>query len=332
MRRRTFLAASGAALLSAAPAWAQAGRAFSAARAYSAARSPSALIIARHGIVLAESYVGARTETLWDLGLAGHVFTPILAAAMVADRSLNLNEPVAMTLGDWGAHPTKRNISIRMLLNGSSGIAAPGRDDLTLDEAVALEPVAEPGRRFIDDRAPYVLFGEIARRKLAARGRALDIAAFLKSRVLDDIGCAPMTWGRTREGAPMLDDGMQTSLRAWAQAGELLRRDGIYRARELLSRQAILETRQGSFAEPRAGIGLWLMGAAGRGASAPEMRAPSDLWRTNPTPPADLVMTAGAQGQRMYVAPSLGLVVARAGQGGERWSDAAFLGAVLDDI
>jgi CubicO group peptidase (beta-lactamase class C family) len=333
MNRRLFLAGAALSAPLGGLAFAQTpprGR-FDATLAYSAARGPSALLIARHGVVMAEAYVGANTATRWDLGQAGRMFTPILAAALAEDRLLNLSEPVAMTLGDWGADPVKSTITIRALLNGSSGIGSNRNgEDLTLADALALEPQAAPGQRFIDSAAPYLLFGEIAKRKLLARGANIDLGSYLNVRVLDEIRCTPMNWSRTREGAPRLDGGMQTSLRAWAQAGELIRRDGVYRAQEVVDREAISEARRGSFAEPRAGMGLWLTGAA-RG-PAPNMAIDSDLWRAAPAPPLDLAMAAGADGQRLYIAPSEGLLIARLGRDGDHWSDAEFIGAVMREI
>jgi hypothetical protein len=287
-------------------------------------------LIARHGIVLAESYIGASAGMRWDLGQAGRLFAPILAASLIEDRMMSLSEPVAMTLGDWGADPVKSTITMRALLNGTSGIAAGRRDDLTLTEAIALEPRATPGQRFIDDSTPYLLFGEIARRKVQSRGGNLDIGSYLSLRVLDDIGCTPVAWARTREGAPRLDGGMQTNLRAFAQAGELIRREGVFQAQEFGDGEAMREARQASFAERRAGMGLWLAGGL-RGAS-PDMEVESDLWRTSPAPPLDLAMAAGENGQRLYIAPSEGLLIARLGRNGGSWSDAAFLGSVLSAL
>ena len=330
MNRRTLLAGAAASCLCA-PAAAQVSRGgFASALAYSAAQGPSAVIVVRHGIVLAEAYSGSTAATRWDLGEAGRMFTPILAAALVEDRMLSLTEPVALTLGDWGADPVKSTITIRALLNGASGIASGRNRDLSLDEAIALTPQATPGQRFIDDPAPYLLFGEIARRKIQSRGGNLDIGSYLSLRVLDEIRCAPLSWSSTREGAPRLDGGMQLSLRSWAQAGELIRRDGIYRAQQMVEPEAMREARQASFAERRAGMGLWLAG--GLRGEAPDMDVRSDLWRTSPAPPLDLAMAAGENGQRLYIAPSEGLLIARLGRNGDGWSDAAFLGAVLTEL
>ena len=48
--------------------------------------------------------------------------------------------------------------------------------------------------------------------------------------------------------------------------------------------------------------------------------------------PPDLVVAAGYADQRLYVMPSLGLVVVRLGTGDRKWSDAAFLARLLDGI
>jgi hypothetical protein len=53
----------------------------------------------------------------------------------------------------------------------------------------------------------------------------------------------------------------------------------------------------------------------------------SDLWRASSPAPIDLAMAAGEGGQRLYLCPSEGLVVARQSLSDTRsgWSDAEFL-------
>ncbi|MEZ6023442.1 MAG: serine hydrolase [Hyphomonadaceae bacterium] len=305
---------------------------FGDAASYSAERNGAALLIARNGVILTEDYPGGPPETRWQIGQATKGFTPLLAASLVEDRLLSLDEPAAMTIGDWGAHPVKSSISIRALLSGTSGLAFDRGGARDLAAAIALEPVDNPGARFIDDAAPYLVFAEIARRKLEAASRESDPARYLTERTLAPIGCVPMGWTRAPGGAVRFDDGAAVSARGWAQAGELIRRAGVWRARQLADDGALLEAVRGSFAESRAGFGLWL---AAPGRTRDALPVDSDLWRTRSPAPIDLAMAAGDGGQRLYICPSEGLVVARMARSLDArtsWSDAQFLSLLWRDL
>ncbi len=304
---------------------------FAEAARYSAERNGAALIVVRHGIVLTEDYPGGSAEARWLIGAGTRAFAPLLAASLIEDRLMSLDEPVALTIGDWGAHPAKSTISIRTLLSGASGIGF-GRGRRDLASAITAEPSEPPGTRFQDDEAAYLVFVEIARRKLAgAAGREPDPARYLTTRTLLPIGCVPIGWSRDQSGAPRFDTGAAVSARGWAQVGELIRREGVWRAQQLVDRDALREAVRGSFAEPRAGFGLWL---AAPGRMQSRLETDSDLWSASSPAPMDLAMAAGAGGQRLYLCGSEGLVIARLARSDQdsSWSDSHFLSLIWRDL
>lgn len=331
MDRRLFLAAAGCCAVSASTAplaLAQPAHRFADAMRYSADRGGVSFIVARHGVVMAEDYPGASAEARWPIGEGTRMFAPLLAASLADDDLLNLDEPVALTIGDWGAHPVKSTISIRSLLSGASGIAFGRRDNRDLATALALEPVEPPGVRFIDNAAPYVIFTEIARRKLLTGGVESDPARYLTARTLLPIGCVPIGWTRGPDGAPLFYEGAALSARSWAQAGELIRREGVWRAQRLCNEGVLSEAMRGSFAEARAGFGLWI---AAPGRSREDLDVDTDLWRANSPAPFDLAMAAGAGGQRLYFSAVDGVVIVRQTRSLEpnhNWSDAQFLSMI----
>jgi CubicO group peptidase (beta-lactamase class C family) len=332
MNRRAFLSAAAASSLVSASARAQAvgplGR-FRNAAAFSAERDGASFIVVRNGIVLAENYAGGEPGARWPIGAGSKSFAAILAGSLAAEDMLSLDELVAYTFPEWTVHPIKAAISVRALLNGTSGIAFNGRPS-DIQAALSLEPAAALGERFIDDPAPYMILVEIARRKLAMAGRLPDPAQYLTDRTLGPIGCAPVGFTRSADGAPLLYDGIVVSARGWAQAGELVRRAGVWRATQLLQESAALEALRGTFAEPRCGMGFWLAAGA-RGADPAGVD--TDLWRRRSPAPIDLAMAAGDGGQRLYVIPSLRLVIVRQARTTTgAWSDAEFLSLVLNDL
>ena len=333
MDRRAFLFTAGACSVVSASstqfARAQTLGQFGEAARYSADRNGAALIIVRHGIVLAEDYPGGPAAARWPIGAGTRAFAPLLAASLVADDLMSLDEPVAFTIGDWGAHPVKASITIRSLLSGASGISF-GRGPRDLASAIAAEPSDPPGVRFHDDEAAYLVFVEVARRKLAGAIEA-DPARYLTSRTLLPIGCVPIGWARDQSGSPRFDTGAAVSARGWAQAGELIRREGVWRAQQLTDANTLREALRGSFAEARAGFGLWL---AAPSRSENRLEVETDLWRSSSPAPMDLAMAAGAGGQRLYLAPSEGIVIARLARSDDDqpWSDAQFLSLVWRDL
>jgi len=171
-----------------------------------------------------------------------------------------------------------------------------------------------------------LVFGELARRALSG----VDPATYLTSRTLGEISCVPIGWTRLPDGGARLDDGVSVSARNLAQVGELIRREGMWRASELIDGNTLRDARLSTFAESHVGMGL-LLASGDRGRGAPN--GDSDLWRMNPNPPQDLVMAAGDGGQRLYVIPSRAMVIVRLAQtlNGRDWSDAMFLSLLLHD-
>ena len=306
---------------------------FNEAIAYSVDRGGTTFLVVRNGVVLGEAYQQGDADTRWPIGEGTHAMMTLLIGALVSDRLLRLDDPVSMTLGVW-SDPARQVISARALLNGTSGLAFGPNDSHDLVTALALQPPpAEGVMRFSDDAATYFILAEIARRKLLAYDGATDPAQYLTDRVLGPIGCVPVAWTRSGDGAARFDDGCAVSARGWAETGELIRRDGVWRAEQIVDNGAMMEALRGSITEPRAGFGFWLASATRRTDALP---VDSDLWSAPSPAPTDLAMAAGAQGQRLYVAPSRGVVIVRQTRadigGAPPWSDAAFLTAIWRDL
>lgn len=287
-------------------------------------------MVVRHGVVMHEDYPTGGPDTRWPIGTGTRAFVSLLASSLVEDRLLTLDEPASRTIAEWALHPQKSTLSVRLLLSGVSGIRFARGDTQDVATALALEPRDEAGARFSDDPAPLLILTEIARRKLEASGRDPDVARWLTTRTLLPIGCVPIGWARGADGQARFDDGAAVSARGWAAAGELIRREGVWRAQQLSDEVVLREAMRGPIDDVRIGYGLFLCGG---GRSRGDVDIDTDIWRSNAAP-SDLVMAAGQGGQRLYIWPSQGLVAVRQSRSltAASWSDAQFLSLLARDV
>jgi hypothetical protein len=222
-----------------------------------------------------------------------------MAAAAVQDRLLRLDEPAAATLTSWRDDPVRSRITIRQILNLTSGLATRrARGDLmTYEETLDLPAVAEPGTSFVYGGDPFQLFGLILRRKLKERETPVD---YLRRRVLDPAGVEVGEWRNGPDALPRLGSGARLTARNWARFGELVRNGCVVGGRRLVDPAALAACFEGSRANPAYGLGWWLnrpMPAEQRRA-IPQLVLATDVRPEEPAFPADLVLAAGAGQQR----------------------------------
>jgi CubicO group peptidase (beta-lactamase class C family) len=296
---------------------------------YSHERGGGGFIAMRHGVAIAESHANGSDPTMalpWRSASAG--FALVLAAALARDRLLTLDEPAAFTLPEWSAEPNKQRITIRHLLQQTSGLAtlAPGAASPILPDVIAAPGVYEPGQAFHEDPTGLQAFAEIVRRKLIQAGAPGDPATYLQLRALENVGASPVIWSRQADGLMDLANGAAASLRAIARLAEFVRRRGLWRANFQVHAPTLDAGLVGSFASAgRVGFGWRLADGAALTGGEP-LAVTSDLWGASDFP-ADIIFLANNAGGRLFVAPSHALVVGRTAlsPGGPAWSDAAFL-------
>jgi CubicO group peptidase (beta-lactamase class C family) len=313
-----------------------------AAARYSKDRAELSLVVYQHGRVLLEEYPAGDAKTGQFVASVVKSLWGLAAAAAVQDGLLSFDEPVAATFPEWKADPRKSRIKVRDLLTMTSGLD-PGYDPLYMVDpddayqvALSLPAVNEPGELFVYGPANMEVFGALMEKKLARRG--LSPLRYLEKRVLEPVGAGYTAWTRDRVGHAMMSSGASMTARQLLAVGQLMAKHGIWRGRHLLAADKLAALFKGTEANPAYGMTFWLNSNAAKPEAIEvdiektlSLGVDYDGWRAacvSKAAPADLMVMVGSWNQRIYVSPSLDLVVVRQG-GGTEFSDAEFLARLL---
>lgn len=305
-----------------------------AAAKYSRSHRGTSFLAIQHGKTLLEEYPAHISgETPQRIYSGTKAFWNLAALAAVDDKILSLDEPVANTIAAWRKDPQKTRVTIRQLLDFSSGLA-PGfslqvnkygdRDR----DAIKLPLVARPGTAFIYGPGALQVFHQVLKEKLHGK----TPAEYLERRALRRLNLGPQRYLEDREGNPLLAAGFVLTARQWARVGQLV----LDRGKPVVKPETLAQSWRGSPPNRAFSLGWWNNRAApnGREFDFEEMLEPK--WSRQDwhdaclcrAAPRDLVACIGSGYQRLYVIPSLDLVVVRHGGGG-KFSDAHFLRLLL---
>jgi CubicO group peptidase (beta-lactamase class C family) len=220
---------------------------------------------------------------------------------------LDLDETVATTIPQWSSEAWKARVTLRELLNLTSGFGFGGLGAAVPEYAKALAtPLRdEPGTKFTYGGIPLQVFGAVLARKLASRGRTPH--EFLRERLLDRIGVHVAAWRSLKDGTQPLPTGAFLTAREWLAYGRFLLASGIHAGAVVVQSASIAACFTGSAVNPRYGLGFWLH------------RTKSGV---------DVAYASGSGGQALYVVPQRGIVVVRFAGGGS-YKHEAFLARLL---
>ena len=314
-----------------------------AAADYSGPRRGYSLLVMQHGKIIFEDYQnGCTADTTHKIYSGTKSFWVVATLAAVNDGLLTLDERVSDTIPAWRSDLLKRNITIRQVMNFTDGIDAAFKlhEDTIRDRnayALHVPLVAKPGAAFIYGPSHGQILCEVLRRKLAAKNTTPF--AYLERKVLDPLGLGPVEHKEDAMGNPLIATGFKLTARQWLRFGELILHNGTYGKKEIVPAPLLAECFHGTGPNPAFGMGLWLNSEAAR-SSARELDVEDMLekkWQEQDwsnvcicrAAPADMVVALGSGYQRLYVIPSLDLVIVRQGEN-TKFSDAVFLRTLLD--
>jgi CubicO group peptidase (beta-lactamase class C family) len=316
---------------------------FTAAADYSDSVDGDALLIMKDGAIVFERYTGTTTAaSQHQLASGTKSFSAALFALGETEGLWTLDETVAQTITEWQGVPNKSQITIRQLLSLTSGlvdspeysatnVANLDTYSLAINDSSTPQP---PGSACIYAPSNFQVLAAMFERKTGG----LDPAQYLYDRLLSRLGFSAAhlnLWTRDMMGKPQMAGGARFSARAWANYGKLWIQNGQWQGQTLLNPTAMnLAVTYPNPAFLGYGISWWLnvpnQDTYTPGVDQLPADGTGDGTQIAANAPADMFMAAGTGKQRLYVIPSLNLVIVRYGRGVVgSFTDHALLGLIL---
>jgi len=304
-----------------------------AAAEYSARSGESALVIRQNDQTLFDRT--SKEDSYWTMSITKNL-AALATFAAASDGLLDLDEPVSATLTEWRDDPAKKNITLRALLDQTSGLAT-GYEEIyrkgVKDKnraALHVRTENPPGEAFRYAPSNYEVLHAVLERKLAPRGETpLD---YLKRRVLVPAGIAYTDWRLDQTGHAFFSTGWRARAQDLLRLGTLVAARGKHWFTSIVPGTPFEQAAGGSAANPAYGLSFWLNANASRPDAIPgdveEAIGHREIaWSRfclSRHAPSDLIALVGSGGQRVYISRSAKLVAARTGHGGG-FSDTGFL-------
>jgi len=306
---------------------------YDAAADYSKAHKGLAVVVLKGNKVVYERYDNGG-EMNQPVGLASGTksFNCATAVAAQVDGLLTLDEKAADTLTEWQSDPRKSQITIRQLLEYSSGIKgdeAEWKAAITSNvyaDSVQAPALYQPGAGYRYDPPQTSAYTQLLTRKLKVAGLKEDPLAYLTRRVFSPIGLSVGTWRRDVAGNPLMAGGAALTARDWLKYGQLMLNKGTWNGKQILPADKLAECVEPSATFAGYGLNWWLNAPVPKGQVTAQFQIPLDGRDMYPGGPTDMYIAAGAGKERLYVIPSQSLVIVRFALNGDRdWDDAQFL-------
>ncbi|MDF1824858.1 MAG: serine hydrolase [Verrucomicrobiales bacterium] len=310
------------------------------AQQYSEAHNGRAMVVQEGGKLRFEKYYSGYSK-----GEPLHIYSGtksffgVLAVIAQEDGLLSLDERVAETVAEWREDPRKSQITIRETLNFTSGLET-GFEEIygrssedKIARAVSLEAKRERGQSFIYGPGNMNIFCEVLRRKLKSKG--LSYEDYLTKKLIRPLGIQISRWREDAQGNVVPSAGMYMNAQEWIKFGEMINAGGRVGMKQIVGTESLRECFRGTEINPAFGLCFWVNGNAGQ-PGAREVDVEEEL-EIDPLPedwrggvicnqaPRDLIVSLGSTFQRLYVVPSMDLIVVHHGKPGHEFRDYDFL-------
>ncbi len=319
--------------------------AINAAHQYSTRHSGIGMIIREQGETRFEKYYNGH-----DRDEPVHIYSGTKsffgALAVIAEDEgiLSLDERVSDTLPEWKTDRFKSQITLRELLDFTSGLETGfeeiyGRsnaDKLTL--SVGLDAKNARGDSFIYGPSHLQVFCEVLRRKLEKKGQTYY--GYLDRKLIKPLDINITQWRADSHGNPIPSAGMYMTGRDWLGFGEMVCSGGSWKGKQIVRTDSLASCFKPTPINPAFGLCFWVNSYR----EQPDAREvdvelflekeplPEDWSRAclSKNAPTDLICSLGSNFQRLYMVPSMNLVVVHQGKKGNDFRDAEFLSILFD--
>ena len=316
--------ALGLVLLLASPATSR-GLDFASAAKYSTKKNGLALVVWHNGVTHSQFAEGFHERSPFNVFSITKSLTALTCLSQLSPDSIVPPH----------AHPGAKMTLANCLSQTSGLVPSPDRlyrnSLLDIQEAVARVPrTSVPGSTFAYGPSHFEVLG---RALSPVHENPITIS------LLRPLGIVPASWRTDRRGNFYLSAGAELTPADLLKIGRLILNNGrVSWFQSLIPRERLRRAFTGTAANPAYGLGFWLnscatvSGAVERDAEQSlslDLRA-ADWARTclSRSAPGDLVAMVGSGGQRVYISPSLQLVVVRIGRP-SRFRDPEFLRCLL---
>lgn len=270
------------------------------------------------------------------------------ALAVIAENEgiLSLDERVSDTIPEWRTDRLKSQITIRELLDFTSGLETGfeeiyGRSNADkLSLALGLDVKNERGASFVYGPSHLQVFCEVMRRKLAKKG--LTYQGYLERKLIKPLDIQVTQWRGDNYGNVIPSAGMYMTGRDWLNFGEMVVSGGTWKGRRIIPADSLAKCFKPTAINPAFGLCFWVNSNC-RNPGALEVDVEQYLDR-EPLPedwshaclsksaPPDLICSLGSNFQRLYIVPSMQLVVVHQGKKGNQFRDAEFLAILFKEV
>lgn len=291
---------------------------------FATTHSSASVLVLRHGCLAATSRLDPVTS---ELKLDGWSMTKSVTALVVGRAvtlgKVDIDEPIGPLFPE--ADRAHGRLTPRQLMHMSSGLHlhwtrdfhGPSLHPDRVRDALSLPFDHKPGRYWEYHQSPVSLLGEFVTR---AVGR--DIQAFAQRELFGPIGITSGTWTWDRDRAGNTETWAHLKMRSmdWARLGTLVLHQGRWKDKQLISKSYMRAFAASSPSNHAYGFLTWLNGKDSFVMPGPNGRDEGTGW-VMPNAPKDSIIFAGQDDQRVYVIPSLDMVIVRLGQKGSREAD-----------
>ncbi len=298
------------------------------AQAYSDSLGGHALLIWQGGQLRYEKYgEGVTAETRFEtFSMHKSVLGLVYGAALRDGIIGSLDQTAGEFLPEWANDP-RGKITLRQLLTMESGLSL-GPIDAKAEVALAAKIDVPPGSRFEYNNANSEIAGVILNRALKKAGRG-DYGAYLSRVLLQPLGTGDAhLWLDHEGGDPRFFAFLQMRARDWLRIGIMMDRHGQFEGQQVLPAAWIKAITTPSALNPNYGIQVWI-GAPWSRYRAYGPRNPIKMSNIEPYKASDLVFFDGFGGERVYIAPSLDLVIVRIGEASLAFDDSIIPNAII---